>query len=179
MSDVMIDIETLSTSPNALILTIGAIIFNPKDDIIPLKDMKTFYKRIDIESCKVLDLDIDNNTLKWWKTQSKEARFEVFENKEREPIKDILIGLTNFIKNCKHVWANSPSFDCVILENVYKKIEMETPWKFWNLRDTRTVYALANISLKDFSDKNSAHNALNDCYSQIRCLKKSLDILKT
>jgi hypothetical protein len=148
--------------------------FNPKDDIIPLKDMKTFYKRIDIESCKVLDLDIDKNTLKWWKEQSREARFEVFENKDRECIKDVLLSLTDFIKNCKNVWANSPNFDCVIIENVYKKLNLEIPWKFWNLRDTRTVYALANLGLKDFCSKNTAHNALEDCYSQIKCLKASL-----
>ena len=174
----MIDIETLSTTPNALILTIGAVIFNPKDDIIPLKDMETFYKRVDIDSCKVLDLDIDKNTLKWWKDQSKEARFEVFENKDRESIKDILIELADFIKNCKYIWSNSPNFDCVIIENVYRKLDMEIPWKFWNLRDTRTVYALANLRLKDFCGKNVAHNALEDCYTQITCLKASFNKLQ-
>jgi hypothetical protein len=140
--------------------------------------MKTFYKRVDIDSCKVLNLDIDKNTLKWWKEQSRESRFEVFENKERESIKDVLLSLSAFIKNCKYVWSNSPSFDCVILENVYKKLDIETPWKFWNLRDTRTVYALASTSLKDYSDKNTSHNALYDCYNQIKCLKASMDKLK-
>lgn len=174
----MIDIETLSTTPNALILTIGAIIFNPKDEVIPLKDMNTFYKRVNIDSCNDLDLDIDKNTLKWWKDQSKEARFEVFENKDRECIKDILLALADFIKNCKYIWSNSPNFDCVIIENVYRKLDIEVPWKFWNLRDARTVYALANVSLKEFSGKNVAHNALEDCYTQIRCLKASFNKLQ-
>jgi hypothetical protein len=174
MFDAMIDIETLSTSPNALVLTIGAIIFNPRDEPIPLKNMKTFYKRIDIESCKVLKLDVDKNTLEWWKDQPKESRYEAIENTDREHVKSVLLSLSDFIKDCNCIWANSPNFDCVILENVYKKLGLEIPWKFWNLRDTRTVYAIANLKLRNFSDKNVSHHALEDCYSQIKCLNASL-----
>ena len=42
MKEVMIDIETLSTKNNAVILTIGAIKFDRKDDIKELKNMETF-----------------------------------------------------------------------------------------------------------------------------------------
>ena len=52
MSEIMIDIETLSTTPNALILTIGAIKFNRNEDVKDLKELETFYVRIDQNSCK-------------------------------------------------------------------------------------------------------------------------------
>ncbi len=48
MTDVMIDIETLSTQSNALILTIGAVKFNRDKNISSLENCDTFYKRINI-----------------------------------------------------------------------------------------------------------------------------------
>ena len=50
--DCMIDIETLSIKPNATILTIGAIKFNKSIQERPLKDMETFYIRINKNSCE-------------------------------------------------------------------------------------------------------------------------------
>lgn len=177
MNDVMIDIETLSTKNNALIVTIGAIKFNRKDKIKPLDEFDKFYVRINQNSCIKLGMDIDPNTVEWWKKQSKEARYEVFENKDRIDIKDALIQLYDFIKDVKYVWANSPNFDCVILENAFNICEIEIPWKFWNLRDCRTAYDLGNTNLKNFTNTIS-HNALIDCYNQILCLKNSLENIK-
>ena len=82
--------------------------------------------------------------------------------------KDALIKLSNFLKDHKYIWANSPSFDCIILENAYKSCNLEIPWKFWNLRDCRTVYDLGKINLKSVSAVK--HNALDDCYNQIIAL---------
>ena len=49
--DVMVDLETLSTRPHALILVIGAVKFNRKRKMPDLKKMDTFYRRITISSC--------------------------------------------------------------------------------------------------------------------------------
>jgi len=62
-NEVMIDIETLSIKNNALILTIGAIKFSREKDIEPLESTINFYKRINIKSCKKLNMDIDNDTV--------------------------------------------------------------------------------------------------------------------
>lgn len=169
----MIDIETLGTNPNSCILTIGAIKFDRKNDIGELKNCETFYCRIDKDSCLSIGLDIDNDTLEWWKNQSKQARYEGLENKDRIKIKDALLELKKFIKNAKCIWANSPNFDCVILENAFKKCDIEIPWKFWILRDCRTVYDIGNTSLKSFV-KETIHHSLIDCYNQILCLQKAL-----
>ena len=97
----MIDIETLGTNPNSCILTIGAIKFDRKNDIGELKNCETFYCRIDKDSCLSIGLDIDNDTLEWWKNQSKQARYEALENKDRIKIKDALLELKKFLKNAK------------------------------------------------------------------------------
>ena len=96
----MIDIETLSTKPNALILTIGAIKFSRNKDIESLDKTDNFYKRVVIKSCTKLNMDIDNNTIQWWNNQSKESRYETIENKDRQDIKEIENALqTGFLKN--------------------------------------------------------------------------------
>jgi DNA polymerase III epsilon subunit-like protein len=175
--DAMIDIETLSTKNNAVILTIGAIKFYRGKDICPLENTANFYRRIDIKSCKKLNMDIDKNTVQWWNNQSDEAKYEALVNKDRKDIKEVLEELSEFIKDCKHIWANSPSFDCVILENAYRCCELEIPWKFWNLRDCRTIYDIGKTTLKSIV-KETKHNALDDCYNQILCLNKSYKNLK-
>ncbi len=174
----MIDLETLSTKNNAIILTIGAVKFNINKE---LDKTKQLYMRINLQSCKNLKMHTDRSTVKWWKEQSKEAQYEVFDHPDRIDIKDALAALSDFIKDSRTVWANSPNFDCVILENAFNKCKMTVPWKFWNLRDSRTVYALARLNLtvfrKNIEDEKSAHNALNDCIMQILALKESYKIL--
>jgi exodeoxyribonuclease VIII len=178
MSDIMIDLETLSTRNDAVILTIGAVKFNINKE---LDKTKQLYMRINLQSCKNLKMHTDRSTVKWWKEQSKEAQYEVFENPDRIDIKDALVKLSEFLKNGKCIWANSPNFDCVILENAFNKCGIDIPWKFWNLRDCRTVYGLARLNLSSFrkniEDESSAHNALNDCVMQILALKESFKIL--
>lgn len=168
----MIDIETLSITPNAQITNIGAIKFSRYKDIEPYHDLKqTYYCRIDLKSCH--GFDIDKQTVRWWKEQPLESRNEIFEQKDRISLREALLGLSNFIGNsCETVWANSPNFDIVILENAYTKCGLEIPWKFWSLRDCRTVYDLGRTSLKDIT--TTKHNALHDCYCQILCLQLAL-----
>ena len=174
--DAMIDIETLSTNNNAIILTIGAIKFKRNENIKELKDMESFYVRIEKESCEKLNMHLDENTLKWWNSQNEKAKYEALINPDRMSIELALGKLSLFLKNCTYIWANSPNFDCVILENAYKACKLQPPWKFWNLRDCRTIYSLANIKLTYTGD--TSHNSLEDCYSQIICLKQSLKNLK-
>lgn len=59
-------------------------------------------------------------------------------------------------------------------------MNIEIPWKFWNSRDTRTVYDLAGIDMKKISvpDNYKAHHALGDCLKQIEGLKQAFKILE-
>lgn len=176
MTEVMLDIETLSTIPNSLILTIGAIKFNRNKDFKSMEDLDTFYVRINQDSCEKLKMDINKDTLEWWNLQSEESRHEAFTNKDRINIKDALILLSKFLENSKYIWSHSPNFDCIILENAYRLCNLEIPWKFYNLRDTRTLYDLGNVFLKNTT--NNKHHSLYDCYNQILTLKKAFKNLK-
>ena len=69
-NDVMIDMETLSTQPNCVILTIGAVRFDPKGSGV--------VERLEIrptidEQTEEFDRHIDPETLEWWGKQSEDA----------------------------------------------------------------------------------------------------------
>jgi DNA polymerase III epsilon subunit-like protein len=176
MTDVMIDIETLSTQSNALILTIGAVKFNRTTELPSLENCETFYKRINIESCKVLGMHIDPSTENWWSIQDKKTRYEAIENPDRYPIKDVLKEFSKWYKGSKYIWGHGDDFDCVILTNAYKACKMKVPWQFWNTRDTRTIFDIAGIHVNDVP-VTEAHHALHDAYRQVKCLILSLDRL--
>lgn len=177
--EVMIDIETLSTSNNACILTIGAIKFNRHDKTATTleslkKDNKTFYARITRKSCLNLGMEIDLKTMEWWNTKvSEEARHEAIYNQEnRIDVKLALKELSKFLTGTNYFWSQG-SFDYNILENAYNACNLELPWKFWQVRDSRTLFDVFNINLKtlEVNDSGHSHNSLNDAYKQVTGLK--------
>ena len=97
MSEVMIDIETMSCTPNASIMTIAAVKFDRNNGVKLLKDMKTFYAKISHESCKKLKLHFDKETEKWWKTQPKETQKEIFAEDGRIELQTALIQLSEYM----------------------------------------------------------------------------------
>ena len=81
----MIDIETLATTPDAAILTIGAVKFDPYGDDRDkaTRRAETFYKRIDLDSNVELGRTINEDTLRWWCDQSEDISHEAFVEEEQ------------------------------------------------------------------------------------------------
>lgn len=173
----MLDLETMSTDSFASILTLGAIKFKRGDPIIPLGNCDSFYRRITFESCQNAGLVSSKDTMDWWNNQSDEARYEAFGNPDRIPLKQALEEFTTWFKGSKKIWAHGDDFDCVILGNAFTKCRLSVPWKFWDTRDTRTIYDLGGVKMTDLP-ANNAHHALHDCHRQIVGLQLSLKKLK-
>ena len=173
MPEVMIDLETLSVLPNAIITTIGAVKFDRDNSMKSLENCDTFYHRISIDSCKKVKLKSDQVVLDWWNTQPKEVKYEALENPDRESLHKVLAEFSKWFEGCFKIWGHGDDFDCVILANAYRACDMTVPWKFWNTRDTRTLFDLANISMKDLPQDNK-HHAISDAYRQVIGVKKSL-----
>jgi DNA polymerase III alpha subunit (gram-positive type) len=173
--EVMIDIETLATSPNSVILCIGALKFDRKNLETPTLDkFDSFYQHIATDSCLAVGMEIDKNTLAWWEKQQKEIRDDAFGvDKERRDLKTVLTNFKEWIGQSKVVWSHGATFDCVILQEAYKRVGLECPWKFWDVRDTRTLYDLGGITNADLPTEFK-HNAVHDCYRQIVGVHKSI-----
>ena len=172
MSDIMIDIETLATTPHSTILTIGAQGFDPFSD--RFTDV-TYYKRLLIESQDGRDVDYtpDTGTVAWWGKQTEEAQEEAMgDGDDRVDVKMALEELSKIVWKHERVWANGITFDMVILEDAFREHGIPCPWQFWQVMDARTIYKLTGA--KPLCNN---HNALADCLNQIDTLQKSIELL--
>lgn len=169
--EVMLDLETLAVSPRANIATIGAIKWKRGEATGQLKDMDTFYRRIDLNKGAAKELDVSQETLFWWRGQGESARKEIFERKNRVDLTDALNDFTKWYGDAKHVWANGDDFDCVILTEAYRACDLVPPWKYWETRDVRTLLDLGNTRLERVAN---GHHALIDCYNQIKSCQVAL-----
>jgi hypothetical protein len=166
--DIMIDIETVGTGPDACILTIAAQTFDPNAlGYLP----QDYYARVDIDSQP--NREVDDATVEWWATQPQEAQDEAFGEEGRISLKQALEELSKLCFHCNLTWANGTTFDMVILENAYKQEQLPLPWRFWNVRDARTVYSL----YPDLPKPKASHHALEDCKRQIDLLQQTLQHL--
>lgn len=171
MSDIMVDIETCGTGPEACILTIAAQCFNPLERH-DFDSYRSYYARIDPGSQP--DRRVEDSTIAWWATQPAEAQEEAFGEDNRISLQQSLEELGKLIWQSKRFWANGPTFDANILEHAYKEAGMVQPWKFYIVRDARTVYSL----VPNLNKYPASHHALEDCRRQINLLWDSLEYLK-
>ena len=169
-ANMMIDIETLSTKNDAAILAIAAVYFNPLTGELG----ETFYTNINLKSNISAGRNISASTLIWWMQQEKSAQDMVFSLNHTQPkLSESLKLFSDFFKtDSVKVWGNGSSFDITILESALDRCKLPYPWKFWNVRDVRTVVELGqtiNINPKnDFPFEGVRHNAIDDSKHQAR-----------
>ena len=65
----MIDLETLSTNPDAVVLTVGGVKFDPNSTMKPYSEM---YFRVDVDSQTQIGRNVMQETMDWWAQQPKE-----------------------------------------------------------------------------------------------------------
>ena len=175
-TDIMIDLETLATSPDAAILTIGAVKFDPFGKDIEEPAMDSFYVRVDLDSCDEIGLATSDDTIAWWANQSKEAQEEAFGTDNRLHIREAFDKLYKFCWGAKRVWSNGAGFDIVICDHVYKKLNKASPWNFWQARDVRTAF---DLGIDPKRPTVTAHHALQDAYNQAVGIQNVYTMLRT
>ena len=164
MADVMIDIESLNTKLDCVILTIGAVLFDPKGQGII--DKIEIRPTID-EQTEVYGRSISDSTVEWWGKQSPEAIEEALGDRGRVPFEDAMKQLHKFCWNrSKNAWSNGAIFDVMVMEHAWNQLGMTAPWQFWEIRDTRTLYDATNVKLKDGGHVTS-HKAVEDAERQV------------
>ncbi len=164
----MIDLETMGKNPDAPIISIGAIFFDPQT-----RDMgPEFSKTIDLETAGGV---IDRDTIKWWLKQSREAQSAIMT--DEIPLDDALLQLREFIDENSgeffvQVWGKGANFDNTILRRSYERQGIPCPWRYYNDRDVRTIVELGEAI--DFDARTAIpfegerHNALDDARYQAK-----------
>ncbi len=164
----MIDLETMGKNPDAPIISLGAIFFDPQTGEMGPE----FSKTIDLDTAGGV---IDRNTIKWWLKQSREAQSAIMT--DEIPLDDALLQLREFIDENSgeffvQVWGNGANFDNTILRRSYERQGIPCPWRYYNDRDVRTIVELGKAI--DFDVRTAIpfegerHNALDDARYQAK-----------
>lgn len=175
-AQVAIDLETLSTSPAAVMLSIGAVAVCESTGT-----RLQFYAATSVDSQP--GRKTDASTLIWWDKQSTEARkaLDYAHSEDCPPLSQALDQLTDWLGKLGethdvYVWGNGADFDIGILSHAYKEISNFVPWDFRKVRDMRTLYDLTlrfglTISVPRVG---THHNALDDAQFQADVVMESL-----
>lgn len=162
MKDVMLDLETLGTRHDAMIISIGACYFNRHTGEIG----RGFSANIDPKEYAD-KFTTDYQTIKWWFDQSDEARKLAMS--EPDHIEEVLLAFRNFLENDGEevtVWSHA-TFDIPILANAFKVVNVRNPIPFRNTRDIRTLMDLTNHR-SELVREGTHHHALDDAKFQAR-----------
>jgi len=168
----MLDLETLSTGNNAVIVQIGACYFDNKTGDIG----DEFSINVDIDSAMETGLTVDGDTIKWWMEQSDEARSAVFTRPQK--LVQALTDFNKFVKNVDDVIWSHATFDFVILMNAYEKSGIKSKFSYKSDRDIRTLVNMPGIKKKEFPPVGIHHNALDDCRFQVQYVVDYLNQLR-
>lgn len=157
----MVDLETLGTTADSVILSIGAVRFDLDSDKI---DDGGFYASVSIDSNLELGRRVTESTLLWWMKQSQAAQHVFFE--EKSTLANALTEFTEWFGDAKYIWSNGADFDLPMIAHAYKQLGGETPWDFFNSRCVRTYKNLPFAKAVAKPEVGIKHNALSDALSQ-------------
>jgi len=169
MNHVMLDIETLSTDSNALVVSISAVQFDMTTGEIGEK----FEIGLDQDQQTAKGAVIDEETVKWWSEQSQEAR-DMLNRLEKIDVDMALDSFalwvkTNFKAPSKiKLWGNGATFDNVIVENLFKRHDVKFPIPYYCHKDVRTLTYLTKTQPRKYEFTGVKHNGIDDCLHQIK-----------
>lgn len=171
---VMVDIETLSTEKNAVVLSIGAVEFDPFTG----KILAEFYRPLKLSSQS--KRHVSASTVQWWAKQCEKnldnVGFLAGLDENGWDVTEALTMLGVFIAGADeagqdvdvNVWACDPDFDLDILATLYADFGMKTPWKYYETRSVRTIRTMGKQFNLETPKLEASHNALDDCVRQAK-----------
>jgi hypothetical protein len=168
-TEIMLDLETLGLSPNAVIATIGACKFSEGAIV------DEFYAKVDTADCVKRGLKSDPATVDWWKRRPIEANREVFAGL-RVSLLAALESFASWMGEDQPIWGNGSDFDNVILSEAFRAVGLTRPWSFWNNRCYRT--AMSILPKVDVKITGIRHHALHDARYQALCLMHGCELSK-
>lgn len=176
---IVLDLETLSTKPNAAVIAIGAVALDGEGNFLG-----EFHQAINPDQP---GRDIDPGTVQWWESQSPDAQEASYKAKYTVTVTVAMcmfsawiccVGVPGQVK----MWGNGSSFDCTILSSLYDQshaLRYPKPWAWWDDRDMRTLLD-AFPEAKDVGEFFGVkHHALHDALHEAKQLAKALRLMAT
>ena len=163
----MVDIEALGNGPIKAVCQIGWCHFSLETGEV--EDAKIV--NIELGSLLKAGFQVDGRTLKWWLTQSEEARNSLF---DPEP-KDVREAFKEFGRDIefgqRYVWGLPAEYDCQTLAESFVHLGMQVPWRRKDSMCARTVQRMLwlqsdRADMKPLDRVGIHHHAGWDAYNQ-------------
>jgi hypothetical protein len=178
--EMMIDLETLDTKNSAVVLSIGAVVWEtftdhgdgPSPLVWAARDK--FQRVLEIDSQITHRRTVSESTLLWWMQQDRTAKQEAFSS-VRAPSSEVIADFFHWAKDLgvDVFWASPATFDFPIWEDLANDYRLSVPWTYRQKYDVRTVVREAGYSVSDHTykvGKGVAHTPVFDCEMQIDLL---------
>ena len=179
----VVDIETLATTEDALVLSIGLAVV-----AVDGADIGTIFSaewRIGDDSVQQ-GRRIEYDTVKWWATQCEHAaRAQTFGRSQTSVI-SAFRGLLDAVEPAENyfIWGNAPDFDMRILRHLEKSfggvgylassgrsLDDDAVFPYWTWRDVRTARMAMPDKLPRYGIE---HTAIADAEYEAECVVEFL-----
>ena len=170
----MIDLETLGNTPDTVVLSMGAVLFNQKGQTAAAEWFFNYGAQLKAKR------SVDAYTLQWWTKQGDAFPGLLSTCMARGRMaKDVFTDFRAWLdKNAGPnqaeliVWSKGANFDVPIVENMMGLVGVQVPWKFWNVRCYRTLHTIWGLQEKPNAKK---HDALSDAITQATAVREFLE----
>lgn len=159
MAEIMMDIETLGTNHDCVVIQVSMVKFKWDKTIT---DELTV--NLNIQEQLEAKRTVDASTMDWWKDQNPEIFKQCTTNPL--PVHEALKRIQNFIDFDDNIWSHA-TFDVPIIISLFKSFKTKFKWKYKNARDIRTLIAISEINLNDYDWSAKTHNSLDDSKFQV------------
>lgn len=168
----MIDLETLDTTPDCVVTQIGWCTFELGASNFQAAGI--FYPDIEYQINK--GRKVSWSTLSWWFQQDEAARREMIQ-RDTNSLDFVLRRFKdNFDwSSIKGVWGHGATFDISIMENLFRQFKESIPWSHKEVRDTRTLFMLAPDV--EWAKATVKHSARDDAIAQALTVQRAYKIV--
>ena len=147
---VVLDIETLGSVNNSVILSVGMVAVDSDKDY-EFKDLiaNGYYAKLDVKGQVDSGRKIHQDTLDWWASQGKDAQHILKPKPDDMRWQDLRLDMITWLDNqgiditkAKY-YSRGSHFDFGILHDLFRITgnaqAVELPWRFYNIHDSKTV----------------------------------------
>jgi hypothetical protein len=180
---ISLDLETLGTTPGDVIVSIGAVRFDPTVGIQSYDDLAKDSIKLSIEVSNSLaqGFKINGDALTWWLNQSKEAQAATFVKTGLSSAGGACMDLLDWMNGFGvlgslpldryKIWSNGANFDAPMMEAYYKELGLSIPWKYSNVRCYRTLLKTFDYNQFNVPVNTLKHDCLADAIYQAQVIQ--------
>ncbi len=178
----MIDLETLGTRPDAAIIQVGAVLFEPRSGGKILNG-GGFDRHVKVQDGTGT---VDHGTLCFWLKEPHAKQMGELLEEKATALLSVLLDFVQWPMNAcgltweaiNGVWAHPSDFDLPILKSAFARIGQDAPWDRRATRDARTLYSLVGGPPEIDWTGFTPHDAFDDAVGQAMQVQKAMGMIE-